>query len=246
MHLSNLENHKLFSDEIHLWQTSFSRNTTIEPYIQVLSEDEIVRANAFKFIIDRTKYVIARGILRILLGHYLNKDPKKIVFSYSEYGKPDCSNTKNLKFNVSHSGDMAIFGFISAHAIGVDIEEIKNDFDTLEIASNFFSTNEIIVLRDTIPDLEKNRAFYRCWTRKEAFIKAEGSGLSFPLDRFTVSLDHDIQATLLETKWKPQERLHWHLSSFVPAPNYIAAIATRTTATSIKYFNWDTVSRLSS
>ncbi len=241
----NQEINVLKPKEVHIWQTTFSRTMVLEPYLQMLSSDEITRVHKFKFEVDKKRYIISRGLLRVLLGRYLAEDPKKIVFIYNEYGKPDCNNIKNLKFNISHSGDMALFGFSYNQGIGVDIEEIKNDFDSLEIADNFFSKKEIACLHNTTKS-EQNRAFYRCWTRKEAFIKAEGSGLSFPLDRFTVTLDHDIKASLQETKWQPEERLNWHLSSYVPAKNYIAALAIRDKIKFVKYFNWDdTSSKLS-
>ncbi len=141
-------------------------------------------------------------------GQYLDQNPKRIVFEQGQYGKPAFADEKNLKFNISHSGDMIVLGFVKDIEIGVDVEKVKNDFDVMDIANNFFSPKEIASLTALPKDIQ-SLAFYCCWTRKESIIKAEGSGLSFPLDSFTVSLDDDGRAELLETKWDSSEKLKW-------------------------------------
>ncbi len=231
-------NFDLSTKQIHLWCCDLDKNEVrLDEYISLISADEIVRAKKFKFKKDRNCYIISRGILRELLGAYLDENAAKLKFEYTSYGKPYLPN-KNLNFNISHSGDMVVCAFVVGLQIGVDIEKIKQDFDVLELAQKFFSKREIEVLEKQ-PKEDLARAFYRCWTRKEAFIKAEGSGLSFPLNKFAVSLEDDNQAILLETDWDASEKSHWSLFSFVPEDNYIGALSVRNKLATVKYFNWD-------
>lgn len=231
----------LEKNEVNIWfiKVDFDADQT-KYYESILAVDENEKANRFKFEKDKIVYQTARGILRLLSGKYLNLNPKEIQFEYNEYGKPFYKANKPLKFNVSHSGERIVIAFILNHEIGVDIEKIKNDFDVLELAQNFFSATEIVAL-ESQPKEELPKAFYRCWTRKEAFIKAEGSGLSFPLDKFAVTLDDDIEAELLETQWNPAEKNEWQLFSFIPAKGYLGALAVANTSAKISYHNWDTI-----
>ena len=229
----------LEADEVHVWSTDFDfLPKEIEYYSSLLSDDEKRRRDKFYFSEDRKGFVISRGILRILSGLYLNKDPKHIIFEFDAYGKPRFDFKTLLRFNISHSGNMVVLGFCKNHEIGVDIEKMKNDFDALGLAKNFFSMKEIASLEDQ-PDEEQYRAFFRCWTRKESFIKAKGNGLSFPLDSFSVSLDADEKAELLETHWDESERSTWNLFSFLPADGYIGAISVQGHIESISYRDWN-------
>lgn len=224
---------------VHIWSLNFVVNDeTFNIYHDLLSVDEKERASRFKFYKDKRCYVVTKGVLRLLSGSYLNKEAKSIAFEYEKYGKPKFKHNTNLNFNVSHSGDLAVIGFVYNHTIGVDIEKIKNDFETFEIASNFFSKQEIDMLLE-IPKPEQYKAFYRCWTRKEAFIKAKGSGLSFPLNEFAVSLDSDLDANVLWTKWDTGEKHQWQLTSFVPSEDYIAALIVDNEIEDVFYFDWD-------
>lgn len=222
-----------------LWLCAFDLNQTRMPhYLTLLSADELLKAKRFKFEIDRERFVISRGILRILLGSYLKENPREIEFEYTSYGKPIAKHNDSINFNISHSGNRAVFGFVRDAEIGVDIEKIKEDFDVLQLAQGFFSNNELAFLKK-LPKEELSKAFFRCWTRKESFIKAEGSGLSFPLDKFTVSMDRDNHAELLKTDWDFSERFNWNLFSFVPDPQYVGALAVRNKPITVNYFDWD-------
>lgn len=226
------------NEDIHIWncKVDFNRDLTLR-YKNILSLDEEKRASQFKFEKDQIVYTTARGILRLLAGHYLSLSPNEIQFDYTQFGKPFFKTDTSLKFNVSHSGERIAIAFCQNYDIGVDIEHINRDFDVMEIAVNYFSKNEIQALAN-IPNKEKNRAFYRCWTRKESFIKAEGSGLSFPLDKFSVSLNKDETAELLETSWHVDEKMHWSLFSLVPCQNYLTALAVRKKGLTIKSHEW--------
>jgi len=224
--------------KIAVWVVNKNSGLNPKEYLHILSEAEKNKAKAFFFNSDYLNFVFSRGILRKLIGYYLNMDPKEVQFRYGTFGKPELVKPALLNFNISHSGDIILLGFSKNHSLGVDVEKIKSNFDVLDIAGNYFSSKEIKTL-SSLPTSIQNLAFYRCWTRKESFIKAKGSGLSFPLDSFTVSLDTDNTAKLLETQWDPKEKLEWNMFSFVPAPEYIAAVSVHGNIKEIKLINWD-------
>jgi len=229
---------KLSKNRIQLWHCRFDRNMRWLPdYKNTLSTAELQKAARFKFGIHRQRYCIGRGILRMLLGRYLNEKPQEVEFDYTEYGKPFLKGESRLQFNLSHSHERAVFAFVLDTEIGVDIEKVKEDFEVLDIAQNFFAPDEIETL-EQFPETKRAAGFYRCWTRKESFIKAKGSGLSFSLTSFTVSLDAD-RAELLRTEWDPAERNEWHLSAFTPEEGYMGALAVRGDGFKIKQMEWD-------
>ena len=223
---------------VKIWTVLNSSSLDLTPYLQFLSSDEKERAKKFRFQGDQANYILGKSILRILVGKYLEQDPKSIEFNYNAYGKPELPDGSGLKFNISHSGDLVLLGFNEIHPIGVDVEKIKIDFDVMEVAANYFSATELRSLRK-VPHEDQKRAFYRCWTRKESFIKAKGLGVSFPLDKFSVSIDKDEEAQLIETNWEPNEKDQWQIYSFVPAKNYLAAITASSKLTEISYQFWD-------
>ncbi len=230
---------KLSKQNIHVWVVNFDivqeKITRLHGF---LSEEEIIRASKFRFKKDKISSIISRGTLRFLSGKYLEKEPGEIKFKYGEFGKPEYNLDTKLKFNISHSGKVVVLGFVLNDDIGIDIEEIKTDFDVLDIASNYFSNKEIEFLRKT-PVENHVKNFYRCWTRKEAFIKAKSQGLSFPLDSFSVSINSDEKAELLETLWDKKEKDLWQIIPFETEVNYKAALAVKGQVQSIKYFNFN-------
>ncbi len=226
-------------ENVHIWQIDIEAlSTNVDFFYSYLNGDEKTRANKFRFQKDYNVFVITRAVLRTLLSQYLNLDARKLDFQYMEHGKPFLKHDTLLKFNVSHSGSMAIIGLVNNHEIGVDIEYIKKDFDVLDIAENFFSADEISRLRIKSAN-ELYPSFYRCWTRKEAFIKAESSGLSYPLDSFSVSLDNDSEAELLSLDSNQQEKNKWKMFSFKPKKDYIAAAIVNGKVNSFEVFNWE-------
>ena len=231
--------YNLKPETIHLWYIDVGTNLDSR-YYNLLSEDEKIRAGKYRFTQDQYVFITARAVLRILSGHYLQKDPTHIRFKYGAYGKPYFQDENSLLFNVSHSGSKAIIGFGKHTEIGVDIEKIKDDFDVLDIADKFFSQSETKSLTEITKE-EQNRAFFRCWTRKESFIKAKGDGLSLPLDSFSVTLDDDIKVRLIETNWNSREKENWKIFSFVPDDNYIAAVSVQGNVQKIEYWNWNEV-----
>ena len=192
----------------------------------LLSEDEQQRAAHFHFERDRHSYGVTRGSLRSLLADYLGSSPEKLIFRYSNKGKPALAaphSNCDIAFNVSHSGDFALLGFTRRKEIGVDIEKIRDDFDGAAIARRFFSAQEQEQL-ERLPAHQQHHAFFRCWTRKEAFIKALGDGLSHPLSQFDVSL-HGSAEVSLNTRPEAKEAKRWWLQAVDIAPDYAAAFA---------------------
>lgn len=215
-------------DEIHVWHQSFCHEAAeVDAFRGLLSSDELQRAARFRFDKDRSEFMVSRGTLRRLLGCYLQVPPKELRFAYSAYGRPglagDAPSTM-LDFNVSHSGGVALLAFARDRKIGIDVEKVRRDFGTSEIAERFFSTAERAALRD-LPQQQRHEAFFRCWTRKEAFIKALGEGLSHPLDQFDVSLAPGTPAALLATRPDPKEVGRWTLWNIQTPGDYAAALA---------------------
>ena len=218
----------LSRNEVHLWRTTVEVPAFDFARLQgLLSSDESARAAGFLFEGDRHRFVIARGFLRAILSLYLHCTPTELHFKYTEYGKPSLANPhvdSNLDFNLAHSGKQALYGITLERAIGVDIEQIRREFASEEITRHFFSVGEARRLL-SIPTNDRPKAFFDCWTRKEAFIKAKGVGLSLPLNQFDVSLSPEEPTLLLETKWDKKERSRWSLRAIDVGPNYSAAVA---------------------
>lgn len=214
--------------EVHLWLATVEVPAFDFARLQrFLSSDEKARAAHFRFERDRHRFVAARGFLRTILSLYLNCLPTELHFEYTEYGKPSLANPRlnsSLNFNLAHSGKLALYAITLDRAIGVDVEEIRQEFASEEIARRFFSVSEASQLF-SIPANDRAKAFFDCWTRKEAFIKAKGLGLSLPLDQFDVSLTPEAPALLLETRWDKKERSRWSLKAIDLGPNYSAAVA---------------------
>jgi 4'-phosphopantetheinyl transferase len=215
------------TDELHVWRVQLDADPEVVDRLhRVLSADECDRAQRFHFERDRRRYVIGRGVLRHLLGRYLAQDPGEIRFAYGEYDKPRLDGPGPY-FNVSHSGAVALLAFSSAAEVGVDVELDDGDFASERIAERFFSPAEVQVLRSLPAELQP-RAFLLCWTRKEAFIKARGDGLSLSLDSFDVTLVPGQPAALTRTAWCSEEPTQWRLTDLSdPDAGFIAAVASR-------------------
>ncbi len=228
---------ELGQNAIHVWCVSLDVSTKAQIYYwKILSTDEKERANRFKFDKDRIKYIACRGALRQLLGHYLGKTGKSVKISYVKNGKPN--HDSNLEFNVSHSRDWAVIGFTMDTILGIDIEYRKRLIEFEDIALRFFSTAESNVVTNS-PKKLISQYFYNCWTRKEAFIKALGDGLSFPLDQFEVSCRPNDRPQLLTTKWDEDEVENWSLWGFEKADDYVGAVTIRGPEKELSYYSWN-------
>jgi 4'-phosphopantetheinyl transferase len=229
------------SCEAHVWRVELNQpETRVNLFFEILSEDEKRRAERFHFRHDRTHYVVARGMLRALLGFYLHKESEQLRFSYTPFGKPFLSSAegeRDLRFNVSHSRGLALYAFVDGCDVGVDVEYIRADFATEEIADRFFSRREVEVLR-SLDRQVRAEAFFNCWTRKEAYIKARGEGLSHPLHQFAVSMIPGEPAALLEADGGVEEVSRWSLHELKPKDGYAAAIATEKSCRGMKLFEY--------
>jgi len=218
---------QLTGEGVHLWRVNIPLMTpSVTERSRILSSEEQKRASRFHHAVDRNRFVIVRSLLRQILGSYLGKDPLALMFSYSKKEKPFLAGEgvgDAIGFNVSHSGDIALLAFGRGREIGVDVEQVRPDTDVKAIAERFFSTREQGDLA-ALPDGERRQAFFRCWTRKESFIKATGKGLSLPLRNFDVSLQPGDRDALLATRPDALERTHWRLQDVTVEQGYAAAL----------------------
>ncbi len=232
----------LGDDEVHVWRASLSLTAPrVQSLQQTLAADERERAERFHFQKGREHFIVARGLLRAILGRYLDMQPCKLRFCYNPNGKPTLvreSGGDVLRFNVSHSHGLALYAVTGGREIGVDLEWLRPDLAHEQIAERFFSPHEVAVL-STLPRNMKPEAFFNCWTRKEAYVKAKGKGLTLPLDQFDVSLVPGEPAALLSTKWNPQEAFRWSLQQLIPGPGYVAALAVEGNHWQLKCLQWE-------
>jgi 4'-phosphopantetheinyl transferase len=194
--------------------------------LPLLSGPERHRASLFAFDRDRHRFIVARACLRRVLGARLGVRPEAVELVYGARGKPalapDVAGSA-LRFNVSHREDVTVFAFSVGREIGIDVEAIRPIPDADAVAARFFSPRENAAYRALAP-LDRLLGFYRCWTRKEAFIKALGDGCYYPLDRFDVSLAPGEPATILRVEGVPGDRCRWRMESFSPTPGFVAAV----------------------
>lgn len=210
--------------EVHIWRADLNPPPAeIDKFWQTLADNEKARAQRFKFPIHQRRSIVSRGILRQLLASYLHQPAHSLVFSYNPHGKPQLVfPSLPLQFNASDSQELAVFAFTLENAIGIDLEFIKADIEAEAIGQRYFSTEEMWALSQ-VPDDKKNEAFFSLWTRKEAFIKAIGEGLFFPLKEFTVNLQEEAQ--LLSIHEDKEAAKHWTLRAFSPEENFKGAVA---------------------
>ena len=231
----------LDNNAVHVWRVSLDQSPSqIALFRKDLNDDERSRADRFYFSRDRERFIVARGILRAILGRYSNRAPESLSFTYSAHGKPALvpeSDADRIRFNLSHSNGKALYAINRGREIGVDIEFIRGDLEAEQIAERFFSHSEIETLRALPPSLRKY-AFFLCWTRKEAYIKARGEGLSLALDQFDVSLAPGEPAALLSTRSGSDEALRWSLRNLTPASGYAAALATEGCDWTLSCWQW--------
>jgi len=235
----------LADGEIHLWRASLMQTPDVLDALHaLLAPEESAKAARYHFRRDRDHYVAARGLLRRLLGLYLARPPESLNFSYNAYGKPSLDGAGDVRFNLSHSHELALYAFARGRDIGVDIEHMRAEFAGDDIAARFFSAREVEMLH-ALPEATRTRAFFNCWTRKEAYIKARGEGLSHPLDAFDVSLIPGEPAALLGTRGDPRELARWSLYALDAGDAYAAAVAVEGTAHTLRLRQWPpTLSRV--
>ena len=202
----------------------------------VLTADELDRASSFVHDAHRTRYVLRRLALRELLGRYLHVEPSDVRFVYSDYGKPELPG-ETLRFNVAHSEDLAVIGLTEHDRLGVDVERVRDLPDIDGVARAVFSDRELEVF-DALPDSSKIRAFFDGWTRKEAFVKAVGKGLSQPLKVFDVTLRPGEEARLLELDGSTARAATWSLFDVSPMEGWVGAVAVERSEAEVRHAGW--------
>lgn len=225
-----------------MWRASLELpSSQVQTLQHNLTEEELERAERFHFQRHRVRFIVARGVLRTILGRYLWVEPGRLRFSYGPHGKPELAGNnawRALRFNVSHSHRLALYAVTNDREIGVDVERIRPDLAGEKIAERFFSPQEAAMLRG-LPAQVRQEAFFACWTRKEAYLKAVGEGITLRLDQFEVSVAPEGPATLLSIKGDPKKASRWSLKELDPGPGYVAALAVKGHGWDLRCWHWE-------
>ena len=226
--LTPVSNMELPPDAVHVWRTATEVPASrVAALHDLLAPDERARAGRFVFEADRRRYIVARGVLRTLLGRYLRVESTALLFRYGAHDKPSLAGTpggRDVRFNLSHSYGWALHAFAVGREVGVDVERIRPETDIVGVAEYSFSPVEVASLM-SVPEGQRREAFFNCWTRKEAFIKAHGEGISLGLSRFDVTLRPDEPAALLRFDQDPAEAARWSMRALDAGAGYKAALA---------------------
>jgi 4'-phosphopantetheinyl transferase len=215
----------LSRNEVHVVHFTLDNHGMEHLLMPLLDAGERARAQGFVFDRDFRRFVVAHATTRLVLSKYVDVCPAALVFRRTNDGKPSLGEALiDLRFNLSHSGERGLLAVSLAQEVGIDIEE-QRPVEALELVQRFFSRAEQRAFMSLTPD-EQLPAFFRCWTRKESFIKALGKGLSFPLDAFDVSLE-ESGSPLLSAQRAGSDARGWQIFSIEVEPGYTAALTTR-------------------
>ncbi|MBW1895048.1 MAG: 4'-phosphopantetheinyl transferase superfamily protein [Deltaproteobacteria bacterium] len=230
----------LSENDVHVWIASLDDSgIPAQDFAQILSEGERRKADRFVFERDKDRFVTRRGVLRTIIGrYYLAIQPYRLKFHYGVRGKPhlaECSGDDTLRYNQADSNGLALYAFSKNRDVGIDVEFMQHLTDAQQIVDGSFSEYEKAAY-NTLLEREKHEAFFNCWTRKEAFIKAIGEGLYFPLDQFDVSIAPGESARLLRVAGQPEVAFKWSLTAFTPEAGYKAALAVK--SKNCNFFYW--------
>jgi 4'-phosphopantetheinyl transferase len=233
---------KLGENQVDVWRIHLCQEESeVQRYRSVLSPDEIKRADRFHFEKHRQRFTTARAAMRQILGGYTDLPAGQLAFSYGAKGKPELSGAKEssgIRFNLSHSANVGLLAVTRGLTVGVDVELINFEFASDEIAERFFSANEVRRLRALAP-AQKTDGFFACWTRKEAYIKALGEGLSVPLDNFEVAFGPGVPPALLQVKGAPGEVTRWSMYDIEAAQGYRAALVVEGKGHDLRHLRWE-------
>jgi 4'-phosphopantetheinyl transferase len=235
------ENLSLDQNEIHVWRCFLDQpEQQIDALVKTLTDDEVKRAERFHFQRDRLHFIAARGVLRMILGQYLGSDPGYVRFIYGRNGKPSLAGEKEprLCFNVSHSRGLALYAFTYDRKIGVDVEYLDRERAIEHIVERFYSPTEISAF-NSLPADKQHDAFFTYWTCKEAYLKAEGTGLSFGLDKVEISMTPEKHTALAAIDGDTQQAALWSLQTLDAAKEYAAALAVNMHGLGLKKWQWE-------
>ena len=216
----------LSDSRLDVWQFSLNRPPT-EAEHRRLSEDEQARAKQFYFERHRRRFIIARATLRHIIARYLNTHASELCFTYNAHGKPHLDSP--LQFNLSHSGELALLSIGSQHANGIDLE-FFSPRPYVNLAQQLFSDKEMLGLH-AMPLSLLPLAFFHVWSQKEAFIKAIGSGLSYPTQQITLPLLPSTDDVFID----PLDLTPWKITSFMPTTEFCAALCYHPSIHTLRY-----------
>ena len=222
---------------VHVWRITLNQeDEKLDDFRSTLEADELERAARFHFEKHRRHFIVARGFLRAVVARYLGSQPAALRFEYGTYGKPALGSEHMLRFNLSHSNEVALLGVSVDAEIGVDVEHIRADFASEDIARRYFSRAEVEVF-NALPPEERVAAFFRCWTRKEAYIKAIGKGFSQSLSAFDVTLAPGMAPALLRAEEDDASR--WWMSDIEVGEGYAGALIVERPVAEVRFFRQD-------
>lgn len=225
-------------NEVHVWRACLDiPQSKADSLLKILNKAEQQRASRFKFPEPRNIFVISRAFLRLALGKYLKVAPEALEFWTTTHGKPELTGQPGLRFNLSHTEGMAILGVVLQKEIGIDVESLDRDVNTLELADRFFSSVEASWVRSQL-ESERTRAFLHCWTAKEAYVKAHGEGLSIPLDGFSVIPTLKASALQLDVFGHAAESSRWSMWQLEMPVGFCAALAVEGSGYTVRCGDW--------
>jgi len=233
---------RLAPGEVHVWRASLAAGAgELARLHELLSDEERARAARFRYDVHRERFIAGRGTQRLLLARYLGVHPAAIRYRHAAHGKPALDGPgaeSGVRFNVSNAEDGLLVALVLEREVGVDLEPVHRVVDRDAVARRFFSVPENQVY-DTIAEEQRDVAFFTCWTRKEAYIKAVGDGLSMPLDCFDVTLRPGEPARLLATRGDPSQAERWTLREIDPGPGWLGALVVEGPPPELRLYDWD-------
>jgi 4'-phosphopantetheinyl transferase len=229
---------ELARNEVHVWAVPLTQPVSLAAKLAaLLEEEERERAARFQFDHLRQSFRVSHGALRLILSRYANVAPERLRFAHGPFGKPELEPKSAVRFNLSHSGELALLAVNLEREIGVDVEALRAVSEAESIARGNFSSNEFAAFCG-LDEKQKLSAFFNCWTRKEAFLKAHGAGLSMPLEHFEVAFAPNEPARLISIHGNARAAEQWTLCALSPADGYVAALAVESTNVKICCWRW--------
>lgn len=232
-------------DQVHVWRIGLDLlEQDLSKFSTILSENEANKSKKYYYEVDRIRYTVMRATVRMILGNYLGVAPGSLDIAHSHYGKPYLSNTSmamDIHFNISHAGDLGLLAVAIGRHIGIDLEMVRLERSIESIARRFFTPEETGQLL-SLPVSLRPEAFFTCWTRKEAFVKARGEGLSIPLDQFEVSFYPNDTPQLLYVRNDPGESGHWSMFHLNPGVDFVGALVVEGKNLDVMGWDWSRAS----
>ena len=228
----------LETQHVHVWKIDLQATPAqLERLLGLLDDTEVRRAQRFSFDRHRRRFITGRAVMRILLGRYTNRPPEALEFSYNPQGKPALKDADSLEFNFTNSRDLALLCVARQAQLGIDLEHLGRYTDYAGIVNRFFAEREVEELF-SLPECRRHAAFITGWTRKEAYIKALGTGLSLPLDKFVVTIDPEATPQLLSADDMPDEPGRWVFRHLDPEAGYVASLVVEGGGWEIRNYCW--------